>query len=141
MTRPLRKVETVVAPLDEADPIARRVLAGVRQMVVHEVERLKVPAPRVIVRGPDGEIMRACRKVAEASDRLAQAKFSSGEIPARQALERAAQNLQRVMRKHGRMPGAEGRGGLVVAGLLILLVLGPQLVRTIGCIRQVVEQG
>src|SRR5690606_35942605 len=62
MTAPLRKVEEVIAPLDEADPIARRVLAGVRRMVEREVEKLKMPAPRVMVRVPDAEIMRACRK-------------------------------------------------------------------------------
>lgn len=83
MTRPLRKIAQ-----EEADPIARIVFAGVRSMVEREMKRLAPPPSRT-----DAEIMRACRKVAEASDQLEQAKFSSGEITARQALERAARNL------------------------------------------------
>lgn len=104
VNKPLRKVQEVLAPLDQADPIARRMVPIIRQMVEREVERLKVPAPKVKVLTPDAEIMRACHKVADASDRLAQAKYSSEEIPARTALERAANTLQRVMRRHGRMP-------------------------------------
>lgn len=104
MTAPLRKIEHVIAPLDEADPIARRVLAGVRRMVERELERVRAAPPRVVVMRADAEIMRACRKVAEAADRLEQAKFTSGEIEARRSLERAAKSLRRVMEKHGRMP-------------------------------------
>lgn len=103
--------DEVLAPIDHADPIARRIYTEVLRMVEREVEQVKVPAPPMLARPPDLEIMRACRRVAEASDLLEQAKFSSGEIPARHALERAAKALRRVMRKYGRISRAEGSEG------------------------------
>lgn len=48
----------------------------------------------------DQETMRACRKVGAAIDRLEQAKFTQGEIPARKKLERAARSLRAVLEKH-----------------------------------------
>jgi hypothetical protein len=93
-----------VAPLDQVDDVARRMLPALRSMVRAEVEHLKVPVPRVVVSRPDAEIMAACRKVAAAVDRLEQAKFSGvAEIPARQALIRTATALGNVMKRHGRM--------------------------------------
>ncbi|MER9130697.1 hypothetical protein [Mesorhizobium sp. M0768] len=78
----------------------------VRQMLLAEVERLAaaLPAAKPKASKADDDIMEACRQVASATDRLAQAKFGAGEIAARKSLERAGTILGRVMRKHGRMP-------------------------------------
>lgn len=99
------------APLDQVDPIVARLVPVLRRMVASEVERLKVPAPRVLMARPEAEILRACRMVAEAADRLAQARYTQAEIPARRALERAALSLRRAMEKHGRWPGEGGSCG------------------------------
>ncbi len=52
--------------------------------------------------------MAACRQVAAAADRLAQAKYGAGEIAARRALEAAGRKLGTTMRKHGRWTGEAG---------------------------------
>ena len=101
---PRPKPHAAVA-LDEADTIARRLLPALRGLVRAEVELVRPTVPRVVISRPDAEIMAACRKVALAADRLAQAKFSgAGEIAARQALIRTATTLGNVMKRHGRMP-------------------------------------
>jgi hypothetical protein len=105
MTAHPRPRPDALAPLDQADGIARRLLPALRSMVRAEVEQLKAPVPRVVISRPDAEIMAACRKVAAAVDRLEQAKFSGvAEIPARQALIRTATALGNVMKRHRRMP-------------------------------------
>ncbi|MEP9389634.1 hypothetical protein [Mesorhizobium sp. KR9-304] len=71
-----------------------------QERLVRSREELRARADRA-----DSEIMLACKAVGEASDALAQAKFSGGpELPARRKLERAAAHLASVMRKHGRGP-------------------------------------
>lgn len=105
MTAHPRLKPEAVAPLDHVDDVARRLLPALRGLVRAEVEQLRVPAPRAVVLKPDAEIMAACKKVALAVDRLAQAKFAgAAEIPARMALIKAATTLGNVMKRHGRMP-------------------------------------
>jgi hypothetical protein len=87
--------------------LARRLAPVVREMLLAEVERLAAsikPAMPKPTSKADAAIMEACRQVASASDRLAQAKFGAGEIAARKSLERAGTLLGRTMRKYGRMP-------------------------------------
>ncbi|QKC83254.1 hypothetical protein [Mesorhizobium sp. NZP2077] len=92
----------------QIDPLARALAPVVREMLMAEVERvaasLPVPKPRDASTKADRDIMAACLEVAEAADRLAQAKYGIGEIVARTKLERAGAHLGRVMKKHGRMP-------------------------------------
>ena len=94
----------MTAPLDQVDAISSRLVSAVRVMVRDEVEKLRVPAPKVKMLRAEADIMEACRRVAAASDRLAEAKFTSGEPSARVSLEKAAAALHRAMRKHGRVP-------------------------------------
>lgn len=94
----------MTAPIDQIDGIKRRLSSVVGKVLLEEVEKLRVPAPRVEVARPDAEIMRACRKVAAAYDALQQAKYAGlQEVRARRALELAAKSLETVMRRHGRM--------------------------------------
>lgn len=87
------------------DPLARALAPVVREMLLAEVERIAAASPVAKPKSKaDDDIMEACRQVANAADRLAQAKFGVGEIAARKSLERAATFLGRAMRKHGRMP-------------------------------------
>ncbi|RWO29596.1 MAG: hypothetical protein EOS10_22390 [Mesorhizobium sp.] len=91
----------------KVDPLARALAPVVREMLIAEVERLAAAMPVAKPKAAskaDDDIMEACRQVANAADRLAQAKFGVGEIAARKSLERAANFLGRAMRKHGRMP-------------------------------------
>jgi len=90
--------------VDEAQAVVDRITPTLRELVAAELAQLRAAAPRPVPKA-EREIMEACRKVALASDALAQAKFSGcGEVPARMALARAADSLARVMHKHGRMP-------------------------------------
>ncbi|TIR00846.1 hypothetical protein [Mesorhizobium sp.] len=95
-------------PLDNrVDPIARKLAPVVREMLLAEVERIAASQPAAKPKAAskaEEDIMEACRQVASAADRLAQAKYGVGEIAARKSLERAATILGRAMRKHGRMP-------------------------------------
>ncbi|WP_421912751.1 hypothetical protein [Mesorhizobium sp.] len=90
----------------QVDPVARALAPIVREMLMAEVERMAAAIQPVAKAKPskaDDEIMEACRQVAVAADRLAQAKYTAGEPAAHRALERAGKLLGRVMRKHGRM--------------------------------------
>lgn len=106
MTVTVREIQAPpLAPVDQADDIARRLLPALRSMVRAEVEQIRPVAPRVVMTKVDSEIMAACKKVAVAADRLEQAKFSgAGEISARMALVRTATLLGNVMKRHGRLP-------------------------------------
>jgi len=97
----------VTAPLDQIDPISRRLATIMRGLMREEVEKLRVATPRVQMLKPDGEIMTACRAVALATDRLSQARLSSSERAARLQLERACSRLVSLMRKHGRWTGED----------------------------------
>lgn len=90
----------------KVDPLARALAPVVREMLMAEVERIAAAIPATKAKAHDGEadIMKACRVVASAADRLAQAKYSPGEIAARKSLETAANGLRRAMERHGRMP-------------------------------------
>ncbi|MBN7764032.1 hypothetical protein JYP52_23125 [Nitratireductor aquibiodomus] len=95
----------MTAPIDKIDGIKKRLAGVVGQVLMEEVEKLRVPAPRVVVRKADEEVMNACRQVGEAFDRLQQAKFAGGpEVRARRNLEAAARRLKTVMTKYGRFP-------------------------------------
>lgn len=92
----------------KVDPLARKLAPVVREMLLAEVERvaasLSAPRHKDASSKADKDIMAACREVAEAADKLAQAKYGIGEIAARVKLERAGGHLGRVMKKYGRMP-------------------------------------
>ncbi|TPM41560.1 hypothetical protein [Mesorhizobium sp. B2-3-4] len=98
----------MTAPLSQrVDPLARKLAPVVREMLLAEVERLAAAIKPVGKPKPskaDEDIMQACRTVAAAADRLAQAKYGPGEIAARKSLENAATKLRRAMERHGRMP-------------------------------------
>lgn len=92
-----------IAPIDQADGIARRLLPVLRSMVRAEVEDIRTQAPRAVMLTADADIMAACKRVAKAVDQLEQARFAGGpEIPARKALHLAAKHLRTVMQKHRR---------------------------------------
>ena len=90
----------------KVDPLARALAPVVREMLLAEVERIAAEMPQDKPKRDraDADIMEACRLVAKTVDRLADAKYGPGEIKARRELEKAALNLGRAMRKHGRMP-------------------------------------
>lgn len=99
----------MTAPLDNrVDPLAKKLAPVVREMLLTEVARLIASEPpqtkAAKANKAEAEIMEACRLVARAVDRLEQAKYAVGEVAARRELEKAAHNLGRAMRKHGRMP-------------------------------------
>lgn len=88
--------------------IARKLAPVVREMLMQEVRRRAASAAPPTAAEIEADILAACREVARASDRLAQAEFSgAAEIPARQALVKACDLLSRTMRRHGRMPRGE----------------------------------
>jgi hypothetical protein len=91
-----------VAPLDQADPLARRLLPVIRAMVREEAEKLSPPAPRVTMLKLERDIMEAAQRVARACDHLVDVKYTRDEPSARVQLEKAAATLKRVMKKHGR---------------------------------------
>ncbi|TIX73965.1 MAG: hypothetical protein E5V25_04075 [Mesorhizobium sp.] len=90
----------------QVDPLARKLAPVVREMLLAEVERIAASVPKLKAKASqvDIDIMKACRMVASAADRLAQAKYGPGEIAARKSLENAANGLRRAMERHGRMP-------------------------------------
>lgn len=92
----------------DPDPIAKAVLPAIRDLLLDEVRRHVAAEHKARAEAVDVEIMNASRAVAQAADRLAQARFSgAGEGHARRDLVRAAMALGQTMRKHGRMPKGE----------------------------------
>ena len=91
----------------QADPLAKALTPIVREMLLAEVERLAAEQAKAKPTRAEMAIDEACAAVARAADRLAMAKFTGREIPARRDLEKAADALGRAMRKHGRMPKGE----------------------------------
>lgn len=88
--------------LIELDPLAEKMSSAIRPVLEREVERRvgEVVAQMKRRQKPrDRALMEACRKVAEAVDRLEQERFGPGEISARMALGRAAERLRAVMRR------------------------------------------
>ena len=92
MTVAARRIEAPpLAPLDQVDDVARRLLPALRSMVRAEVEHLKVLAPRVRISKVDAELMEACRKVATAVELRFDVRGSpSLAAPVRRRLERLA---------------------------------------------------
>jgi hypothetical protein len=97
----------VTAVTAQADPLAKALAPIVREMLLAEVERLAAARAKSKPTRAEMDIDDACTAVARAADRLAMAKFTGREIPARRELEKAADALGRAMRKHGRMPKGE----------------------------------
>ncbi|MCG8270337.1 hypothetical protein MIC97_02305 [Aquamicrobium sp. NLF2-7] len=92
----------------DPDPIARALVPAVRDLLLDEVRRHVACERQAQADAVDADIMRACRAVARASDKLAQARFSgSPEAYARRDLVKAAAALGTTLRKHGRMPKGE----------------------------------
>lgn len=91
--------------LDEkTDAVTAALMPMIHKMV--KAEAAKIAARPAVVRmtQPDDEIMSACRAVAGAVDVLRQAQFAGArEAGARCSLVKAADRLQRVMKKHGRV--------------------------------------
>lgn len=76
------KLANLLGPL-LADLPAARPVAAVKRVYVHA----------------DRDLLKAAERVASAVDRLVQAKFTPQEIPARLALERAANSLRTEIRR------------------------------------------
>lgn|SRR5690606_9324488 len=91
----------------QAEKVAKALAPTVRELLLKEIERLAAEKLQEKPRKADTDIMAACAAVARAADKLAAAKYTVREIPARRELERAADALGRAMRKHGRMPRDE----------------------------------
>ncbi len=94
-------------PVDEAGALAGRLAPRLAPLIAEivraEIDKLPKPVPVVHVRTMDQEIMAVCRKVANAVDRLVQAKYGPGEIAARQHLERTAKEMRTILRRHKRL--------------------------------------
>lgn len=92
----------------DPDPLVRALAPMMRQMMLDAACQQAADDRRDRAEAIDGEIMRACRAVAHAADRLAQARFSgAAEGRAHQTLVKAAMTLGQTLRKHGRMPKGE----------------------------------
>ncbi|MES0164873.1 hypothetical protein NKJ87_02610 [Mesorhizobium sp. M0027] len=87
---------TMAVPPKEAKSRAQRLADLIIPLIDAEIEASK-PAKRST---RDQLIMRACRDVGASVDRLDQAKFGPGEIPARKALERSAKRLRTILERH-----------------------------------------
>ena len=86
--------------------VSEKLMPVIRKMVKAEAAKIAARPPSVQVKMDriEAEIMRASADVAAAVDQLRQAQFAGGpEVPARRKLEQAAERLQRVMKKHGRV--------------------------------------
>ncbi len=90
----------------------RKVATVIRNLAA-EIDRLEAvialrSADAMRATKAEAEIFEACGRVARAADRLAQARFSgTPEREAGRALESAARELARVMKRHGRMPAPQ----------------------------------
>lgn len=92
----------------DPDPIAKAVLPAIRDLLLDEVRRHVAAEHKAQADAVDVEIDAACREVARAADRLAQARFAgAAEGNAHRALVKAAMALGQTMRRHGRMPKGE----------------------------------
>lgn len=82
---------------ERADLIARAIAPAISDAIAAELDILR---DRMAARDQEErDILTACRAVGAAVDRLEQARHTSGEIAARQALERAAVRLRRAIRR------------------------------------------
>ncbi|RUU24988.1 MAG: hypothetical protein EOQ98_19290 [Mesorhizobium sp.] len=88
---------TMTVPPTEANALAVRLMGRVMEIVAADITA-SMPKPKPPAR--DRAVMAACREVGAAVDRLEQAKFGPGEIPARKALERSAKRLRTVLERH-----------------------------------------
>lgn len=90
---------------DKADGLVRALTPLVRDILIEQVRELALAERKAKQFEIDQEIHAASAAVARAYDRLASARFSGApEANAHRALVKAAEDLGRVMRKHGRMP-------------------------------------
>ncbi|MER8814361.1 hypothetical protein [Mesorhizobium sp. M0965] len=90
MSHPLDKIVTT--------DLAMKAMGRVLQIVVEEIQAT-TPRRRPDPNATDRKMMAACKEVGAAVDRLLQAKFSPGEIPARKALERSALRLKKELER------------------------------------------
>lgn len=82
---------------ERADLIARAIAPTISDAIAAELEVLR---DRLAARDrEEREILAACHAVGAAVDRLEQARHTSGEIPARKALERAAIRLRKAIQR------------------------------------------
>ncbi|WP_353641339.1 hypothetical protein [Mesorhizobium sp. WSM2239] len=90
----------------QIDPRVLKLAERLDHLVAEEARLMQARAAHIAkAERADSDIMDACRAVGEASDAIAQAKFAgASELTARRKLERAAAQLAKVMRKHGRGP-------------------------------------
>ncbi|RWC58896.1 hypothetical protein [Mesorhizobium sp.] len=77
-----------------AQALASRLIDKILPIVAADIEALKRE------RAGEEAVMRACRDVGAAVDRLDQMKFGPGELPARKSLERKARALARAMERY-----------------------------------------
>lgn len=85
----------MTAPVSHnAQALASRLIDKILPIVAADLEALKREKAR------DEAVMRACRDVGAAVDRLDQMRFGPGELPARKALERKARALAKAMERY-----------------------------------------
>lgn len=81
----------------------RKVAAYLADCLAPLVAEIPAPPPAVVTREvlqpADRALVKAAERVAAAADRLAQAKFTPEERPARMAMERAAFSLRAEVRR------------------------------------------
>lgn len=86
----------------------RRIAAFLADSLAPLIADLPTEPPVAVIKRvyveADRGLVKAAERVALAVDRLAQAKFTPGEISARMALERAALSLRAEMRKRSVQP-------------------------------------
>jgi transposase len=98
--------KAALAPLDGVPALADRLAPILRDVVLEEIARAEAEREPPRPSTADREIMEACRRVAAAADRLAQARFSGvQELAARKQVETEAARLKRAMQRHGRYTG------------------------------------
>lgn len=85
---------TMSIDASEARARARRLIDALVPLIDREIEEAKPKVP-----AGDRRMMAACKEVGAAVDRLLQAKFSPGEVPARKALEKSALRLRKELER------------------------------------------
>lgn len=89
-----------VDPSEQQQRKARALVKALAPLISeHFLTALPPPAPKPVMYPADAEIMKACRAVGEAVDRLQRDRFTPAEFPARKALEKRALALREIMEK------------------------------------------
>lgn len=85
-----------------SDSLERQIAAQISPLISQHLARAQAQLQPRVVREPDPTLIAAARSVADALDRLDQARYSRGEIHARMALEKQARALRKVLARRGK---------------------------------------